>query len=169
MREGVGGQWWEIIFSGTFGLQPRPKWPQQHTQNSKRGNTQQEWAAGDYRRNWVVWGARETRRYKWHPALLLLSRKGISLWMSKAFLAFWSKKVWRRDNIAVLLITETCTDFPSKSDSPVIAVWSLADEWSTLVSNAPFSCCSGHSGQRNGLQSTCLPQQLSSGTGRENI
>jgi len=32
-----------------------------------------------------------------------------------------------RDNIAVLLTTETSTDFPSKSDSPVTAVWSSAD------------------------------------------
>lgn len=53
-----------------------------HMQNSERGGTEQQCAAGNCRSKWPVGGAKETRRPKLHPALLLLSGKEI--WVLKA-------------------------------------------------------------------------------------
>ena len=126
------GRGWEVMLYFQTGLVFNPGYGSSHTKiytELRGGDTEWEWAAGNYRSKWAVWVARETRRYKWHPALTLLSGKGIPLWMLKVISCILKQEGLRRgrDNIAVLLTTETSTDFPSKSDSPVTAVWSSAD------------------------------------------
>lgn len=131
IREGGRAEKLYCIFKQVwFAIQATEVATQIHMQNSEGGGTEQEWAAGNYRSKWAVWGARETRRYKWQPALLLLSRKGISLSMLKAISCILKLEgLWGgRDTFcSTILIIQTSTEFPSKSDSPVITVWSLAD------------------------------------------